>query len=361
MKSRRVGVALSWSVITLLLLAWWYLGSPLPALSTLEQPNLVTGSYVLDPGNISVLFCPREDCETALVQFIDTAQSTLHCALFEIDLPAIQLKLREKAKTIDVQIITDNDYLKDFNASFVKADTYGLMHNKFCIVDGTAVSTGSMNPTINDAHKNNNNLLFISSSAIAQNYEQEFQEMWQGMFKKGMATRSPAVLVGEIPIETYFCPDDHCARHVQEELGKAKESIFFMAFSFTHQGIADVLLLKSLENITIAGVMEARQVTKYSVYQQLSYQRLNVTKDGNPRNLHHKTFIIDRETVVTGSFNPTDGGDKRNDENVVIIKDKKLAAEFLEEFEKVWGEAENKMRNETDAPAGQPASIHQPS
>jgi phosphatidylserine/phosphatidylglycerophosphate/cardiolipin synthase-like enzyme len=59
--------------------------------------------------------------------------------------------------------------------------------------------------------------------------------------------------------------------------------------------------------------------------------------------MHHKTFIIDKETVITGSFNPTGGGDKRNDENILIIENKDLAKEFMEEYQKVREEAENKV------------------
>ena len=47
-------------------------------------------------------------------------------------------------------------------------------------------------------------------------------------------------------------------------------------------------------------------------------------------------FIIDNETVVTGSFNPTLSGDTRNDENILIIHDKEIAKEFLEEFENMF-------------------------
>ncbi len=57
--------------------------------------------------------------------------------------------------------------------------------------------------------------------------------------------------------------------------------------------------------------------------------------------MHHKTFIIDQETVITGSFNPTGGGDKRNDENVLIITDKNIAKEFMDEYWKVRKEAES--------------------
>ncbi len=48
--------------------------------------------------------------------------------------------------------------------------------------------------------------------------------------------------------------------------------------------------------------------------------------------MHHKVLIIDEETVITGSFNPTKNGDEGNDENVLIIHDKEIAKKFLGEF-----------------------------
>ncbi len=298
-----------------------------------------TTSLIQDEGNISLYFCPGEDCELALVQFLDTAQESIHCALFEVELESVQQKLLEKsAGGMEVGIVTDNDYLDQFNHSFVRADKYGLMHNKFCIIDGKKVSTGSMNPTHNGAYRNNNNLLLIHSKVLASNYEDEFQEMWNGEFKKGNQVLNPSLMLGNIPISNYFCPEDHCAERVKEELRKAKESIYIMAFSFTNEGIANVLLLKHQEGIPIHGVMEARQVSKYSKFMVLEYQGIDVIKDKNPGNMHHKVFIIDRETVVTGSFNPTEGGDIRNDENILIIKDKEIAQKFLEEFERVYSQ-----------------------
>ncbi|MBS3126985.1 hypothetical protein J4228_02345 [Candidatus Woesearchaeota archaeon] len=145
--------------------------------ATTSNSNMET--FVQDQGTIDVYFCPREDCENTLIQFINTAEESVHCALFDIGLKSIQNVLDEKAAQLEVQIVTDNDYVKKYNRSFVKTDSWSLMHNKFCIIDGTKVSTGSMNPTDNDAHKNNNNLLFISSQVLAQNYEDEFQDSCQ--------------------------------------------------------------------------------------------------------------------------------------------------------------------------------------
>ena len=304
-----------------------------------QTDNVYT--FVQDTGSIQVYFCPYQDCNKMLVDFLGTAEKSIHCALYELDLPDVQSKVLEKQANpeIDVKIVTDNDYLYEFNHSFVKIDSWGLMHNKFCVIDGKKVSTGSMNPTVNDATKNNNNLLLFDSAALSSNYEDEFQEMWNGTFKKGEQVRTPSILINQTEVRSYFCPEDKCAEKVKEELKKAKSSINFMTFSFTHQEIATILLLKHQENLTIQGVMEARQVTKDSVFQQLEYQGIDVLKDKNKANMHHKVFIIDNHTVVTGSFNPTNGGDYRNDENLLIIKDEEIAKAFLEEFVLVYEQA----------------------
>ena len=296
--------------------------------------------YTQDQGTIEVYFCPQESCEEKILSFLDSAKSSIHCALFDIGLESVKEELRKKEKQIEVKVVTDDQYLKKIKYPFVKADTFGLMHNKFCVVDGKKVSTGSMNPTENDAHKNNNNLLFIDSSAIAKNYEEEFQELWGGIFKKGDKVKTPKIkLNDQIRIETYFCPEDACAEQVREELKKAEKSVYFMTFSFTHEGIANVLLLKNLDGLEIKGVMEVRQISKHSQFNRLMQNQVEVRKDGNKNNLHHKVFIVDEKTVVTGSFNPTANGDQRNDENMIIIEDEEIALKFVEEFWKVHGEA----------------------
>ncbi len=293
-------------------------------------------SVIRDVGSVKVYFCPQEDCEGYLLNFINSAQQSLHCAMYEIDLKSVQQKLLEKSTEIDVKVVTDDAYLDQFNYSFVKADKSGLMHNKFCVVDGKKFSTGSMNPTDNGAHKNNNNLLLIESKVLAQNYEDEFQELWKGTFKKGAKVRNPTVALGNVTVTSLFCPEDHCAEAVKEELKKARSSIYFMTFSFTHDGIGNILLLKHLDNITINGVMEVKQIDKDSEFSRLVKNGVDVRKDGNKYNLHHKVFIVDEETVITGSFNPTNNGDKKNDENLVIIKDKEIAGKFVEEFWRMY-------------------------
>ena len=56
--------------------------------------------------------------------------------------------------------------------------------------------------------------------------------------------------------------------------------------------------------------------------------------------MHHKVFIIDNETVVTGSMNPTGNGNSKNDENILIIHDSEIAKQYAEEFWRIWKETE---------------------
>lgn len=94
-------------------------------------PAIVQGPVLIeDNGQIDVHFCPQENCEQQLVNLLRSAEESIHCALYDIGLKSVQEILLEKSTTIEVSIVTDDEYLKKFNHHFVKADNSGLMHNK---------------------------------------------------------------------------------------------------------------------------------------------------------------------------------------------------------------------------------------
>jgi phosphatidylserine/phosphatidylglycerophosphate/cardiolipin synthase-like enzyme len=75
-------------------------------------------------------------------------------------------------------------------------------------------------------------------------------------------------------------------------------------------------------------------------------QGLDVWQDGNPYTLHHKVFIIDDSVVVLGSFNFSDNADEANDENMLVIHSPEIAAEFGQEFARVYAQAQNPPNRE---------------
>ena len=280
-----------------------------------------------------VYFCPQDNCEQILLELTDSSKNTVHCALYDLDLDNIINKLGEK----NALLVVDQDNIEKVqNLNYVtNLGQRQLTHNKFCIINNEIVFTGSMNPTFNDAYKNNNNMLILYSKYIAENYEEEFQELRNQQFGSGSNVKYPVVILNGKRIENYFCPEDSCKDHIIEVLGKAEKSIYFMTFSFTHDEIGNALLKKDKEGIEIKGIFEKQQNSQYSQYEKLS--NLNVKWDNNKYKVHHKVFIVDEKIVIAGSMNPTISGDERNDENILIIYDEGMAKKFIGEFEKIWG------------------------
>jgi len=282
-----------------------------------------------------VYFCPGDDCGKALERHISSANFSVHCALYDLDLKGVIGSLAKKSRTADVKLVMDSsNYEGQVKGNVKLDDDRQLMHNKFCVIDNGVVITGSFNPTSNDNYNNNNNMLVVYSRILAKNYEGEFEELWNGNFGKGGNTDNPRLYVNDIEIENYFCPEDNCASRVIDLIENAKSSVYFMAFSFTNEEIADALIKK---NADVRGIFDAQQSSsKFSQLKRLQELGVNAKKDSNKYKMHHKVFIIDNETVATGSFNPSLSADTRNDENLVVVHDKKIADNFLREFDSLW-------------------------
>jgi phosphatidylserine/phosphatidylglycerophosphate/cardiolipin synthase-like enzyme len=56
----------------------------------------------------------------------------------------------------------------------------GLMHNKFAVIDGQEVITGSFNWTASAEKRNEENLLVITDKAFSKRYSERFNHLWSG-------------------------------------------------------------------------------------------------------------------------------------------------------------------------------------
>ena len=60
---------------------------------------------------------------------------------------------------------------------------------------------------------------------------------------------------------------------------------------------------------------------------------------------HSKNIIIDNNISIIGSMNFTNSGERRNDENVIIIKDKDINNYLNEIFKYLWNKIPQKYEN----------------
>ena len=299
----------------------------------------ITGNIVHEKeeqGSISVYFCPESNCSSIIAEEIAKNLEYSHCAFYAVNLDDVLGAMDKKNIEMDVKLVTDNS--NPSGKPYAKTDKRNaLMHNKFCVGDGARVLTGSFNPTFGGLD-DENNIVLIDSKSIARNYEDEFQEMWNGIFGRGNRVANSAVIINGTRVENYFCPEDWCSDKVLKTLAPAEKSIHFMIYSFTDDSIGDLLVSKYAEGMDVSGILDYSQNknSDYSQYPKILNAGINVSLYGTGKKLlHHKVFIIDSKIVITGSYNPTANGDNSNDENIVIIYNEEIAKQFERKFEEI--------------------------
>lgn len=298
-----------------------------------------------------------------LIAAIDGARRSLDVAVYEIDLmPVAEALLRAHDRGVRVRVVTETDNagtravarLRAGGIPVVTDEREGYMHNKFMVIDGERVWTGSMNFTDNDAYQNDNNAALLRSPDLARNYAAKFAAMFERRAfgpARSSGDTVPRLTIEGIPVENYFAPEDPTVEVIRRALRGARERIVFMAFSFTHPRIGDVLLERARAGVEIHGVFETVGAgAPVSQFRRLQQAGLDVLKDGNPYLMHHKVFVIDRRVVIFGSYNFSRNAEQDNDENFLIVADPAMAARFEAEFARVYEQALNPPR------AGWPAA-----
>jgi phosphatidylserine/phosphatidylglycerophosphate/cardiolipin synthase-like enzyme len=327
--------------------------TPLPAA---REPSPTAGPaagawyrvYFTDPRYPDVASEREAGIDAHLVQLIDSAQRTVDVAAYELDLETVvDALLRAKERGVTVRLVTDTDNLeeeavqrlKKGGVPVVEDDRSAIMHQKFVIVDGRTVMTGSWNLTVNCTYRNNNNAIYIESEALARNYQAEFDEMFEEKRFGPTSPRNtvqPQLVIEGTRVENYFAPEDKVSPILVDLVSNAQKSIHFLAFSFTHDDLGQAMLERAKAGVKVSGVFETRGAdTQHGEYPPMREAGLDVHLDGNPYVMHHKVIIVDEAIVVTGSYNFSASADESNDENVLIIHNPDIAQQYLEEFQRV--------------------------
>ncbi len=273
------------------------------------------------------------------------------------------------------------------------------MHNKFIIADYLSpdstddwVLTGSYNFTITGM-VSMQNFIKIQSRSLAAMFTDEFNNMWgsdnvipdttkasfhQYKSNANMGVVRDASLPGKL--EIYFTPVNkqktkpNFLQVIADLISKeAQHDVKICAFSFsTNIEIDDAIREKHelRSGFDLKALFEpSLGKQKWSLYRAMT-QDASSKRPWNKkaeaylavedRHLHHKYIIIDAENpdandvpvVITGSLNFSNNANDINDENFLVIRDRLIANQYLQEFyaryNKARRHAEGKTREESD-------------
>lgn len=217
-----------------------------------------------------------------------------------------------------------------------------IMHDKFVVVDGRYVWTGSTNASDSCAGGYNSNLVIVvDSPQVAEWYTSEFEQMFAGKFhwmKSPQLLPMRAQIDPETWLEVYFSPQHTPMKKVVEPLiENARESIDIAVFFLTHKGIAQDLIDAKNRGVKVRVVIDSTGASnEYSKHEVLRLAGIPVKVEDFGGKMHAKSAVIDGNIVIGGSMNWTGAGEDDNDENTIVLHSQKIGAQYEAWFEKVW-------------------------
>ncbi len=146
---------------------------------------------------VKIFFSPNGGCLDAIIYEIDNAKKSIDVAMYAFtSRPIAQAIVRAYKRNVKVRIVLDKKFAtesiyskhiflmkKGVPVKLVspppKRGKIGLMHNKFAIIDGKVVLTGSFNWTAAAEYLNYENLLVFYSKEVAEIFEREFNKLWK--------------------------------------------------------------------------------------------------------------------------------------------------------------------------------------
>jgi phosphatidylserine/phosphatidylglycerophosphate/cardiolipin synthase-like enzyme len=261
----------------------------------------------------------------------------------------------------------------------------GLMHHKFLVADRRVVVTGSTNFSPSCVHGdaddprtrgNVNHLLRLRSPALAALFVEEFDKLWgdgpggQSDSRFGLGKASgPArrVLVGSTPVEVLFAPHrrldpNHGLLWLERQLTTVRRRLDLSLFVFSAQNLADALAVLRQRGVAIrlladpgfahrsfSEVLDLMGVAipdRFCAIEadnrgwQRPLEGLGIPRLAGGDKLHHKFAVLDRQRLISGSFNWSPSAAHQNDELLLRIDSPALARHFEAELDRLWRGAE---------------------
>jgi phosphatidylserine/phosphatidylglycerophosphate/cardiolipin synthase-like enzyme len=303
-----------------------------------HQPALAT----------SIHFAPEDDLETHVLARLGEAQTSIRLAFFNIRLEEVKnLLVQKKAAGVDVHVILDKKQqdlsYNTMGAELVQAgipmtlvdntsSEFATMHDKFAVVDGHLLMTGSANYSFTALNVSDEDLLTTDDASLAARYQLEFDELLAD------GNTPSAAYPPNTPIQAFMGPEDGLSGRVVTALNAAQSSAVLAMFEVNTSAIVNALISAQGRGVNVVVVLDQIQADDVDADadESLAAAGIPVIKahntGGMQAEMHSKFVVIDHQRVLMGSYNWTNMGSFYNDENMIVIDDAHLAARVEGKF-----------------------------
>ena len=146
---------------------------------------------VPSPASVEIAFSPGGGATDLVVKAIASAKQSIHVAAYSFTSRPIAKALAEAHKAgIDVDVLVDHSQIEKDNHSVtaflivakipLRVDiVHALQHDKYMVIDGKTVETGSFNYTAAAEQHNSENVIVLwDDPALAAAYGENWKSLW---------------------------------------------------------------------------------------------------------------------------------------------------------------------------------------
>lgn len=154
---------------------------------------------------------------------------------------------------------------------------------------------------------------------------------------------SVALLQGALVTDqasVYFSPEDCLEKRLIELIDEEDKSIHLAIYCITHKEVGEALIKAKKRGVDVQVIVDKYSIKMKSPLAKMVDAGISVSvwnsksssskKDGAL--MHNKFCVFGNHAVWTGSFNFTYRASRVHQENVIVIKNQEIAAEYRKQF-----------------------------
>jgi PLD-like domain len=321
------------------------------------------------------------EARSAILEVLDDAvadeTATVRVVCYDLNDPAIVSRLEKLKKRLSIIIDDSTDHKPSTSAESKAANLLAatadqmkrqhmsnLQHNKTIAVDGTDVKAavcGSTNFTWRGQFVQSNNAIIVRGRKAIQPFIEAFDNYWENDFVKGFgptdSTDWHSLELSDIDAKVTFSPhskDEGVLQSIADDILGAKSSVFYSLAFLNQTGGAVTDAIKEItkkEGIFVYGISDKRtggldvhlpngkvapvfaiNLSK-NLPEPFKSEPTALSANGMGTRMHHKFVVIDFDKptarVYMGSYNFSKPADNENGENLLLIKDRRIAVSYM--------------------------------
>jgi hypothetical protein len=323
------------------------------------------------------------EARSAILEVLDAAiadtTALVRVVAYDLNDPAIVTRLENLKKRLWIIIDNSKEHKPDTSAESQAAERLtaaagteqvkrhhmsNLQHNKTIVVDGADVKAavcGSTNFTWRGQFVQSNNAMVVRGKKAIQPFINAFENYWENDFVKGFgptdSTGWHSLEFSGIDVKVTFSPhskDEGVLQSIADDILSAKSSVLYSLAFLNQTGGAVTDAIKEVtkkEGIFVYGVSDKRTggldvhlpdgkvapVFAANLSENLPEPFKSEPTALNPKGggtrMHHKFVVIDFDKptarVYMGSYNFSTPADNENGENLLLIKDRRIAVSYM--------------------------------